>query len=124
MNSAWYGGADDADLDAIARVPAGETIDDVKLLASVQIVDGALTIDDEYLLVELDVHRPPPNAIATVGVIDDALIHRAATGFLAGANDQRAAVGDGGMLEDNGVFIERRRRRVSDRELGFDFVTR
>ena len=117
-------GADDADLDAIARVPAGETIDDVKLLASVQIIDGALAVDDEYLLVELDVHRPPPNAVATIGVIDDAFIHRAAAGFFAGADDQRAAVGDGGVLQDDRVFIERRGGRVADGELGVDFVTR
>ncbi len=74
------------------------------------------------VLVELDVHRTPPHAAGAVGIIDDAFIQRTAAGFLAGADDQRAAVGDGGVLENDGVFIERRRGRIEHGELRVDFM--
>jgi hypothetical protein len=38
-------GAHDADLDAVALVPAGEAVDDVYPVAGVEVVDGALAVD-------------------------------------------------------------------------------
>ena len=116
--------ANHAHFDPIARIPTGESVDHVQLLARVQIIDRALAVDDEHLLVELDVHRAPPNRAAAVGMIDNALIERTAAGFLAGANDQRAAVGNGRVLVNDRVFIQRRRRCVAHGKLVFNFVPR
>ena len=57
-------------------------------------------------------------------MIDDALVERAAAGLLAGADDQSAAVGDGGVLVDDGIFIQRGGRGIADGEFGVDFVPR
>lgn len=38
-------GADHTDADAVSLVPAGETVDDIDTVASVEVVNGALTVD-------------------------------------------------------------------------------
>ncbi len=43
---------------------------------------------------------------ATVGVIDDAFVERAAAGLRAGADDEGAVGGDGGLFARDGVFVE------------------
>lgn len=45
-------GADNADVDAIALVPAGEAIDNVDAVAGVQVVDGTLTVDPPDLCID------------------------------------------------------------------------
>jgi len=52
--------ADDADLHAILRIPSGETIDAIEPLARVEVIDSALAVDFENVLVARDVHGPPP----------------------------------------------------------------
>jgi hypothetical protein len=44
--------ADNADVDAIALVPAGETIDNVDAVAGVEVVDSALAVDTPNLFEE------------------------------------------------------------------------
>ena len=56
------------------------------------------------------------------GVVDDALIERAATGLGAGANDQGAAVGDGGAFVDDGIFVEPCGRRIPNNPIDEDFM--
>ena len=53
--------ADDADLDAILRVPAGEAVEAIEPVARVEVVDRALAVDGERLGVARDVDRPPPD---------------------------------------------------------------
>ena len=43
--------ADDADFDAVFRIPAGEAVETVEPLARVEVVEGALAIDFERALV-------------------------------------------------------------------------
>lgn len=43
-------GADDTDTDAVTLVPAGETIDNIDAVASVQVVNSALTVDTPDLI--------------------------------------------------------------------------
>jgi hypothetical protein len=42
---------DDTDADAVTLVPAGETIDNIDTVASVEVVDSTLTVDTPDLLV-------------------------------------------------------------------------
>jgi hypothetical protein len=44
--------ADNADVDAVALVPAGETIDNVDAVAGVEVVDSALAVDTPNLFEE------------------------------------------------------------------------
>src|SRR5690349_16985648 len=57
-------------------------------------------------------------------MIDNALIERAAAGFFAGANDERAAFGDGRVFVNHGIFIKRRGWSIAHRKLVIDFVPR
>jgi hypothetical protein len=41
--------ADNADLDPVALIPAGETIDDVDAVTGVEVVNGTLTVDEPDL---------------------------------------------------------------------------
>jgi hypothetical protein len=42
--------ANNTDVDAVALVPTGETIDNVDTVASVEVVDGTLTVDTPDLI--------------------------------------------------------------------------
>jgi hypothetical protein len=55
--------ADDADLDLVLGVPAGEAVDDVELVARVEEVDRALPVDEEGLVGQLDVDVAPPDVL-------------------------------------------------------------
>lgn len=46
-------GANNADVDAVALVPAGEAIDDVDAGAGIEVVDGTLAVDFPNLLVNV-----------------------------------------------------------------------
>ena len=105
--------ADDADLDAILRIPAGEAVEAIEPLARVEIVERALAVDLEGVLVARDVHRPPPDVVLRGGMLDDALVLRRAAGLRAGVGDERAVLRDARVfLETNRVLVERARREV------------
>jgi hypothetical protein len=44
-------GADDANLDAVFGVPSSESIKDVNMVSSVQVIDGTFSVDLEGVLV-------------------------------------------------------------------------
>jgi hypothetical protein len=46
--------ADDADLDPVALIPAGETVNDVNAVTGVEVVNGTFTVDEPDLWRELD----------------------------------------------------------------------
>ncbi len=54
-------GANDADLDAVGRIPAGEGIDNVNLLPGVEVVLGAFPVDLEGVGVDGYVDITPPD---------------------------------------------------------------
>ena len=106
--------ADDAHLDAILRVPAGEAIEAVEPLARVEVVEGALAIDFEGVLVAWDVHRTPPDVVLRRGILDDTLVLRRAAGLRAGVGDKRAVLRDARvLLVAYRVFVERAGREVA-----------
>lgn len=44
-------GADDANLDAVFGVPSGESIKDIDVVSSIQVIDSTLSVDFESVLV-------------------------------------------------------------------------
>ena len=105
---------DDTNLQAVLRIPTSETIEDINSLARVEVIDRALAVDEKDMFIEFEIDRPPPDFRLAVGMVDDPLIERRAARLFAGANHQRAAVGDEGLFVLDRVFIESRRRRVAD----------
>ena len=105
--------ADDADLDAILRVPAREAVEAVEPLARVEVIERALAVDFEGVRVARDVHRSPPDVVLRVGMLDDALVLRRAAGLRAGVGDERAVLRDARvLLVADRVLVERARRKV------------
>ena len=51
------------DLESRGRVPARKPIADIQLIAGVEVVDGTLPIEQEGVLVNGMVDRPPPNLL-------------------------------------------------------------
>ena len=106
--------ADHADLDAILRIPAGEAVEAIEPLAGVEVVLGAFAVDGKRGRVERDVHRPPPDVLLRSGVLDDPLVLGRAAGLGAGVGDQRAVVGDAGiLLVTDGVLVKRAHGQVA-----------
>src|SRR4029077_8606582 len=66
--------ADDANLDAMFRVPACEAVETIKPLTRVEIVKRALAIDSERALVTRNIHRSPPDIVFRRDMLDHALI--------------------------------------------------
>src|SRR4029077_18605491 len=100
--------ADDADLDAVFRVPAGEAVEAIKALLRVEIIESALAVDSEGVIIAGDVHRPPPDVALRVGMLDHTLVFGRASGLDAGVGDQRAILRDARVfLETNRVLVER-----------------
>lgn len=83
-------GADDADLDAVKRVVAGETVEDVDVLTRVQEVDGTLTVDLKSVLVHSNVDWAPPNVVLGGLLGHNTLVLGTAASLLATEVDQGA----------------------------------
>jgi hypothetical protein len=98
--------SDDANLDAVLGVPAGETVEDVNVVASVEVVDGALAVDLESVLVHLNVDGAPPDIVLRSLLIDNALVLRRTTGLLAGEVDESSRVGNDSALVLDGVLVK------------------
>ena len=67
-------GADDADFDAVSRVPSCVGVYDVKLLVGVEVILGALTVDLKGVFIDRDIDITPPDVIFRRGVFCDALV--------------------------------------------------
>ena len=106
--------ADDAHLDAVARIPAGKAVEAIEPVARVEVVERALAVDFEGALVAWDVDRPPPDVVLRLGMFDDALVLRRSSGLGAGVCDERAIFRDAGVLfVANRVLVEGARREVA-----------
>ena len=106
--------ADDADFDAIGRIPAGESVDDVESLAGVEALFCPLSVGEVDGRIQRKVDRTPPYVVLRVRVFYDPLILRRTPRLVARVRDERAALGDprAGIVTD-GVLVESRRRRVA-----------
>ena len=108
-------GADDADLDAVFGIPAGEGIDDVKLLTGVEVVLGALAVNFKGVLVDGHVDIAPPDLVFGGGIFGNALVTGGAAGFFAGVGDEGSEGGKGGVgLVADGVHVKPGSGRVTD----------
>ena len=101
--------ADDTNLETIFRIPTGESVDDIEMIASIEVVNRARSVLKERGVGDLLVDGPPPNVVGAFGVVDDALVFRTTTGLLTGRVHESANRSNRGFLEGDGVFIELRR---------------
>jgi len=90
--------ADDSDLDPVGRVPACVAVDDEDVGASVEVVNGALTVDHEAVLAQFSVDRAPPDVIPRCLLVGNALVCRAAARLLPRISRQSTRGGNGGAL--------------------------
>src|SRR4029077_8876653 len=82
-----------------------ETINPV---ADIEIVAGALAVDGKGLGCDRNIDRAPPDISFGVGMLYDSLVLGRAAGFGSGIGDQRAVLGDAGvLLVADGVLVVR-----------------
>src|SRR4249919_1320114 len=106
--------ANDANLDAMFRIPACEAVETIKPLARVEIVKRALAIDLERALVARNIHRSPPDVVFRSGMLDYALVLWRTPRLNSGVGDERAVLRDARVfLVTNRVLVERARRKVA-----------
>lgn len=105
--------ANNTNLKTVFRIPSGVSVDDIEMIASVQIIDGARTVLQERGIGHLDIDRTPPNIVRAFRIVDDTLIFRATTGLFAGRIHQRARRGDRRLFIGDGVFIKFRGGRIT-----------
>jgi hypothetical protein len=95
------------------RIPAGEAVEAVEALAGVEIIAGALTVDGEAAGIERDVDRAPPHLGFGGRLFDHALVLGGTAGLGARVGDERAVIGQAGILVvADGVFVEHARARL------------
>jgi hypothetical protein len=100
--------ADDADLDAVFRVPAREAVEAVEPIARVEVVDRALAVDGERLGVARDVDRPPPHILFGLRVLDHPLVPGGSARLDPGIGNERSVLGNARVfLVTDGVLVER-----------------
>jgi hypothetical protein len=120
-------GTDDADLDAVLGIPAGEAVKDIDEVAGVEVVDRALAVDFEGVcvrwsreqndrqeklngweltLVHLNVDGAPPDLVLAAVFVDYALVFGAPACLFPGEIDEGAGGGDDGALVPDGVLVE------------------
>lgn len=99
-------GADHPNLDAVLWIPSGKAVEDVDVVAGIEVIDGTFAVNLECVLVHLNVDRAPPDVIFTRLFVDDALVLGAPAGLLTGEVDERTGGGDDGALVFDGIFVE------------------
>jgi hypothetical protein len=105
--------ADDADFDAIFRIPTGEAVETVQLLACIEIVKRALAVDLECAFVARDVYWSPPHVVFGRGMLDHTLVLWRTPCLDARVSHERAVFRNTRVFfETNRVFIERARREI------------
>mmetsp|Transcript_19902 Transcript_19902/g.50188 ORF Transcript_19902/g.50188 Transcript_19902/m.50188 type:complete len:420 (-) Transcript_19902:154-1413(-) len=108
---------DHTHLDAVLGVPTGVRVHHVDLLQRVQIIHRALAVDQKRLVVQLDVHLPPPHLVCegppAHGFVDDALVGRRAPRLGAAGDYERARARDvAAFLRAERLLVQLRRGRV------------
>jgi len=68
--------ADNTNVDAVALVPAGETIDNVDAVAGVEVVYSTLTVDTPHIRRHGLVDRAPPDVVLGAVLLYDTLVGR------------------------------------------------
>ena len=113
--------ADDADLDAVVGIPSGEGVDDVNLLAGIEIVFGTLAVDLEGVLTDVHVDIAPPDVICGGGVFGDSFIAGRTASFFTGVGNERteSRKASGWFVADC-VHVKPRSGRITDDIFGFD----
>ena len=103
----------DADRDPVARIGAGERVDDVERRLAGEVLGDLLAEPLERVLGELLVPVPPDPALGA-RLADDELVLRRAAGVPAGVDDERAALADARLAARDRVLVEQRGRGIPD----------
>src|SRR5687767_1299687 len=91
--------ANDADIDAVLRIPAREPVEAIDSFAAIKVIERALPIDLERVLVARDIYRSPPDVILRIRMLDNALVVWRTSRLGAGVRDERS------IFRDAGVFL-------------------
>jgi len=111
----------DADLVSVLGVPVSKTVKDVESAASVEVVNGALTIDAEDLRAELDIDAAPPNVVGRGRLVYNTLVERRAAGLCTGEGSQGAGGENGrAAFVVEGLFVQLTNTGVAEDNLGVD----
>ena len=86
-------------------IGAGERVHDVEVLA-LEAGDDPCAQSVEALLGELAVDVAPPDPLLRARLTDDELVRRRAAGVAAGVDDERAALGEPAVADQEGVRVE------------------
>src|SRR6202162_5689168 len=98
---------DDTDLDPILRIPPGEYIETIKVLATVKVIASALADYRKGVRIERDIDLPPPDIVLRRGLFDDAFVFGRTPGLDAGIGDKRTVLGDMGVFfVENGMLVK------------------
>jgi hypothetical protein len=121
--------AHDADVEAVAFVPASESVDDIDTIACVKVVNGSFSVDEpdlmrrlanhggvaqwgrettKYLWSHRFIHRAPPNAPLCFRFPHDPFVQRRSSSLGARVGRQRARGHDcRALFVDQSIFIQR-----------------
>jgi hypothetical protein len=89
------------------------SIENVNVLACVQVINGTLSVDFESVFVHLDIHRAPPNIILAGLLVNNSLVFGTTAGLLAREIDESTRGGDDGAFVADGIFVEKSNRGVA-----------
>ena len=120
MKSAWYG------LEQMTRTliryfgsHPGESIETIKVLATVKVIASALADYRKCVRIERNIDLPPPDIVLRRGLLDDAFVFGRTPGLDAGVGDKRTVLGDMGIfLVENSMLV-----KGAGREVGWIFST-
>lgn len=105
--------ADDTNLKAVFRIPTSVSVNDVEVVASIEVIDRARAVLQERGIGHLDIDGTPPNIVRAFRIVDDTLIFRATTGLLTRGVHQRARGSDRRFFVGDSVFIKFRGGRIT-----------
>src|SRR5581483_1524929 len=98
--------ADHAHLHAVFRIPARETIEAVKALARVQIIDGSLPVNGEGSRITGNVYGSPPDIVLGIGMLDYPFVLWRPARLGSRVGYQRPIFGDTGLfLESDRMLV-------------------
>src|SRR5262249_30648568 len=103
----------DADADAVQGIGTRERIDDVQLLAQLEVRDDLVAQPEELLLLERTIDVAPPDSILGAALAHDELVVWRAPGVRAGVDDERPAFGEHSLPPLERPRVERGGRRIS-----------
>ena len=112
-------GTNDADGQAITRVPTCPTVDHINALAALQVVDCEGAVFFKRIRGQGHIDVAPPDLVVAIRVVDDALVLGTAARLCKRVGDQCSVGGNEAAVIRETVFIQ-----LCGREVAVDFLRR